>query len=78
MAEFVVNNKIHSATKMLLFMANYGYELRIRANIRRKSRKSNKVCRENNEGSDKSKSSIEKNTREMKRQVDKKRKEAKV
>jgi len=52
--------------------------LRIRANIRRKSRKSNKVCRENNKGSDKSKSSIEKNTREMKRQVYKERKEAKV
>jgi len=34
--KFVVNNKVHSATKISLFMTNYGRELRIRADIRRK------------------------------------------
>ena len=29
LAEFAVNNKAHTATKMLPFMANYGRELRM-------------------------------------------------
>jgi len=33
--EFVINNKTHSATKVLPFIANYSRELRIRADIRR-------------------------------------------
>jgi len=37
-AEFVVNNKIHVITKILPFMANYGRELKIKANIRRKEK----------------------------------------
>ena len=37
-AEFVINNKIYSATKMSLFMANYGRELRTGADIRRKGK----------------------------------------
>jgi len=37
-AEFVVNNKVHSATKVLPFMANYGRELQIGADIRRKGK----------------------------------------
>jgi len=28
LAKFIINNKIHSVTKMLSFMANYGRELR--------------------------------------------------
>ena len=28
-AEFAVNNKVHIATKVLLFMANYGREFRM-------------------------------------------------
>jgi len=42
MAEFAVNNKKHSATKVSLFMVNYGRELRIGADIRKK-RKIEKV-----------------------------------
>ena len=38
MAEFAVNNKIHSATKMFLFMANYSRELRIEVDIRKKEK----------------------------------------
>jgi len=37
-AEFAVNNKIHSAAKVSLFIANYGRELRIGADIRRKEK----------------------------------------
>ena len=35
-AEFAVNNKVHTATKVSPFMANYGKELRIGEDIRRK------------------------------------------
>jgi len=38
MAEFVINNKIHSATKISLFMVNYGRELRMGVNIRKKEK----------------------------------------
>ena len=37
-AEFAVNNKIHTATKVSLFMANYERELRIRGDIRKKGK----------------------------------------
>ena len=37
-AEFAVNNKTHSVTKVSPFIANYERELRIEANIRRKSK----------------------------------------
>ena len=37
-AEFAMNNKIHMATKISPFMANYGRELRMRADIRRKGK----------------------------------------
>jgi len=38
MAEFAMNNKTHLVTKVSLFMANYGRKLRMRADIRRKSK----------------------------------------
>jgi len=34
----VVNNKVHSATKVSLFIAKYGRELRIEADIRKKGK----------------------------------------
>ena len=37
-AEFVVNNKIHSVTNMSSFMVNYGRKLKLRADIRRKEK----------------------------------------
>jgi len=37
-AEFVVNNKIHLAIKVLPFMENYGREFRIGTDIRRKEK----------------------------------------
>ena len=38
LAEFAVNNKIYSATKVFLFITNYGRELRMGADIRRKDK----------------------------------------
>ena len=38
MAEFAVNNKIHSTTKVSLFMANYGREVRMERDIRKKGK----------------------------------------
>ena len=38
MAEFAINNKVHIATKVSPFMANYGKEVRIGGDIRRKGK----------------------------------------
>jgi len=38
LAEFAVNNKAHTATKVLPFMANYGRELRMGGDIRKKGK----------------------------------------
>ena len=38
MAEFIINNKIYSATKVSLFIANYGRELWMGADIRKKEK----------------------------------------
>ena len=37
-AKFAVNNKVHTATKVSPFMANYGRELRIGEDIRKKKK----------------------------------------
>ena len=37
-AEFVVNNKVHTVTKVLPFMANYGKEMRMGEDIRKKGK----------------------------------------
>jgi len=37
-AKFAINNKIYLATKVSLFIENYGRKLRIRADIRRKGK----------------------------------------
>jgi len=38
LAEFVVNNKVHTATKVSPFMANYGRELRMGEDIRKRGK----------------------------------------
>jgi len=50
-AEFVVNNKVHMAIKVLPFMANYGRELRMGGRYKKegKGRKHNRVCRKDEE-----------------------------
>ena len=37
-AEFAVNNKVHTATKVSPFMANYGKELRMESNIKKRGK----------------------------------------
>jgi len=37
-AEFTINNKIHLATKVSLFIANYGRELQMGADVRKKEK----------------------------------------
>ena len=37
-AEFAVNNKVHTATKVSLFMANYRKELRMGRDIRKRGK----------------------------------------
>jgi len=37
-AEFVINNKTYSTTKLFPFMVNYGRELRMGVNFRRKEK----------------------------------------
>ena len=37
-AEFVMNNKVYMATKVLPFMANYGRELRMGGDIRKREK----------------------------------------
>ena len=38
LAEFVVNNKVHTATKVSSFMANYKRKLRMRGDIRKRGK----------------------------------------
>jgi len=38
LAEFAVNNKVHTATKVLLFMANYRRELRMGGDIKKRGK----------------------------------------
>jgi len=38
LAEFVINNKVHSATKISPFIANYGREMRMGTDIRKKGK----------------------------------------
>jgi len=38
LAEFTINNKTYSTTKVSLFMANYGRELRMGVDLRRKGK----------------------------------------
>ena len=38
MAEFAINNKVYTVTKVLPFMANYRKELRMGGDIRRKGK----------------------------------------
>ena len=40
-AEFAVNNKVHTVTKVLPFMANYGREMRMGGDIRKKRKVEN-------------------------------------
>jgi len=78
--EFAINNKVHTAMKVSPFMANYGKELRIEGDIRRKGKvesatefveRMKKVHKE-------AEAALRKTQEEMKRYADRGRKETEV
>ena len=79
MAEFAFNNKVYTATKMSPFQVNYGRELRMGFDIRkkRKNEKTEEFAREMKERHEEARAVLVRLQKEMKRQVDKSRKETK-
>ena len=76
--EFAFNNKVHTATKSSLFQVNYGRELRMGFDIRkkRKNEKAEEFTREMKKRHEKARAALVKSQEEMKRQADRNRKEA--
>jgi len=77
LAEFAVNNKIHSMTKMSLFMVNYGRELRMGGDIRKKRKveKATEFVEKLKKVQEEAEAVLRKAQEEMKRYADRKRKE---
>ena len=73
----MINNKIHSVTKVSLFMANYGRKLRMGANIgkKRKVEKAMKFAKRIKKMQEKVGAALRKSQEEIKRQADRRRKE---
>jgi len=79
-AEFAINNKAHSTTKVSPFMANYGRKLRIGINLRRKGKmeKATEFVERMRKVQKEAEAALIRAQEEMKRQVDRERKEAEV
>ena len=77
-AEFAFNNKVHTVTKMSPFQVNYGREPRIGFDIRKKGKneKAEEFVKEMKERHEEAKAALVKSQEEMKKQVDRSRKEA--
>ena len=78
--EFAINNKAHSITKVSLFMANYGRELRIEVDLRRKGKmeKVTEFVERMRKMQKETGAVLKKAQEEMKRQADRERKKAEV
>jgi len=76
-AEFAVNNKVYTATKVLLFMANYGRELRMGGDIRKKEKveSATEFVERMKKVHEKAGVALKRTQEEMKRYVDRSRKE---
>jgi len=74
-AEFVVNNKVHMTTKVLPFMANYGKELRMGGDIRKKGKVESvtEFVEKMEKVHEKAVAALKKMQEEMKRYVDRSR-----
>ena len=74
-AEFAFNNKVHIATKSSPFKINYGRELRMSFEIRKKMKyaKAEKFLKEIKKIHEKTKVALRKLQKEMKKYADKKR-----
>ena len=77
MAEFAVNNKVYSTTKVFLFMANYRRELRMGTDIRKKGKveKAMKFVERLKKVQEEVGTALRKAQEKMKRYADRKRKE---
>ena len=77
MAEFAFNNKVHTVTKMSSFQVNYGRELRMGFDIRKKGKneKVEEFVRKIKERYEKVRTALVKSQKEIKRQADRSRKE---
>ena len=76
-AEFVVNNKVYMMTKVLPFMANYGKELRMGGDIRRKGKVESAMefVERMKKVHEEAEAALKKTQEEMKRYADRNRKE---
>jgi len=79
-AEFAVNNKVHMATKVSPFMANYGKELRMGGDIRRKGKVESVTAfmERIKKVQEEAEAALRKTQEEMKRYADRGRKETEV
>ena len=78
-AEFMVNNKVYTATKVLSFIVNYGRELRIGGNIRKKGKveKATEFVERIKQVQEKAEAALKKAQEDIKRQADQERRESK-
>ena len=76
-AKFVVNNKVYMATKVSSFMENYGRELKMGGDIRKKEKveKAIEFVERIKKVHEKAGAALKKTQKDMKRQADKGRKE---
>ena len=76
-AEFAINNKVHSMTKVFPFMANYRRELRMGADIRKKGKveKATEFVERLKKMQEEAEAALKKAQEEIKRYADRKRKE---
>jgi len=76
-AEFAVNNKVHTATKVLPFMANYSREMRIGGDIRKKGKveKAGEFIERMKRIHEEAGVVLKKAQKDIKRQADRRRKE---
>jgi len=79
LAKFAVNNKVHTVTKVLPFIANYGRELRMGGNIRKKGKveKATEFVERMKKVHEETGAALKKAQEDMKRQADRGRKETK-
>ena len=77
LAEFAVNNKAHTATKVLPFMVNYGRELRMGGDIRKRGKveKAAEFVERMKKVHEEVEAALKKVQEDMKRQTDRGRKE---
>ena len=78
LAEFAVNNKVYTATKVLPFIANYGRELRMGSNIRKRGKveKATEFIERIKKVHEETGVALKKAQKDMKRQADRRRKES--